>query len=246
MKKIVTYLILPVFIGFLLFLFGFSSDRNMAKKIKNIEVEFEAGDNHFLTHKLVNKLLIQTNNSVKNQLKSSVDLHRIESVVSSNPFVEKASVSLTLEGVLKTYIKQRKPLARIISGQEVYYVDKFGFKMPLSTNFSARVPLVMGVNSPEEIEELTKLVIAISKDDFLNKEIIGVQKTKMNEYIFKVRSGAYVIDFGNFSDVAIKFGKLKAFYNKALLDNSIKKYKKINVKYHNQVVCEKYNQDGKQ
>lgn len=238
-KKLATYLVLPVLIGFLLFLFGFSSDRNMRKKVKNIEVEFEAENNHFLTHESVNKLLIQSGDSVQNRLKSSVDLHRMESVVSSSPFVEKSSVSLTLEGVLKAHIKQRKPLVRIISKKGVYYVDKFGVKMPLSANFSARVPLVTGVNSSEEIEELTKLVLAISKEDFLRKEIIGIQRTAKNEYVFKVRSGDYVIDFGDFSKVAIKFVKLKAFYNKTLSNNSIKKYKRINVKYHKQVVCEK-------
>lgn len=246
MKKLTTYLVFTIMIGFLLFLYGFSSNRNMSKKVKNIEVEFEAGDNHFLTHKSVNKLLIQSGKTVQNQLKSSVDLHLLEATVLSNPFVEKSNVYLTLDGVLKTQIKQRKPLARVISTQETYYVDKFGAKMPLSANFSARVPLVSGIKSSEEIEELTQLVTVIAKDEFLKKEIVGIEKTETNEYTFKVRSGNYLIDFGNFSEVTVKFGKLKAFYNKMLLDNSIKKYKRINIKYHNQVVCEKRNQDGKQ
>lgn len=245
-KKIATYSVLPILVGFVFFLYGFSSDRNKRKKVKAIQVQFEEGDNHFLTHESVNKLLIQNNDSVKNQPKSSVDLHCLEEVVSSNPYVEKANVFLTLQGVLKTQVKQRKPIARIVSNTESFYVDAFGVKIPLSTNFSARVPLVQGVKSNEDIKELTQLVMFISKNDFLKKEIIGIQKNKFNEYAFKVRSGEYVIDFGKFKNIGVKFKKLKAFYNVSLADGTIKNYKNISIKYHNQVVCTKQEKDGKQ
>lgn len=239
MKKLVPYTIFPLLLGFVLFLYGFSSNRNERKKIKNIVVEFQAGDNHFLTHKAVNKLLIQNEKPVKNLLKSSVDLYLMEQNVLRNPFVDKASVSLSLDGVLKVKVKQRKPIARIISEQGNYYVDKYGNKVPLSTNFSARVPLVLGVKSDTAIKELAQLIKFILEDDFLKKEIVGIHKSKNNEYTFVVRSGDYKIDFGKIKDVEVKFKKIKAFYNKALFDNSIKKYTKINVKYHNQVVCTK-------
>lgn len=245
-KKVLTYLLFPLLIGLLLFLYGFSIHRNLQKKVKEIEVQFDAGMNPFLTHESVNKLLIQNNAPVKNQPKSVIDLHELEKIVSENPYVEKASVFITPEGFLKTHIKQREPLARIITSKEVYYIDKYGIKMPLSANYSSRVPLVLGVESVEEIKEITQLVTLFSKDEFLKKEIVGVQKLRNNEYVFDVRSGDYKINFGKFSQVDEKVKKIKAFYNKALLDNTIHNYKTINVKYHNQVVCTKQNQDGKQ
>jgi len=61
-----------------------------------------------------------------------------------------------------------------------------------------------------------------------------------------VRSGKHKIHFGKYASVDEKIKKIKAFYNKAVADNSIKEYKTINVKYRNQVVCTKQNQDGKQ
>ena len=45
--------------------------------------------------------------------------------------------------------------------------------MPLSANYSARVPLVSGVKSAEEINELIRLIEVIAKDDFFVKEIIN-------------------------------------------------------------------------
>ncbi len=246
MKKIVPYISLVVLVVALLFLYGFTSDRNDAKKVKNTIVEFEAGDNNFLTHKAVDKLLIQSREFVKNQPKRIVDLHFLETNVSANPYVEKATVFLTIDGMLKTIIKQRKPIVRVVDKNTSYYVDKYGVKMPLSANFSARVPLASGVGNAEEIKELIQLITTISKDDFFTKEIIAVERNAQNEYVFTVRTGSYKIIFGKLKNVKVKFKKLKAFYNKALIDGSIKKYKEINVKYHNQVVCTKQNQDGKQ
>ncbi|MCF2875338.1 MULTISPECIES: cell division protein FtsQ/DivIB [unclassified Tenacibaculum] len=246
MKKVITYLSFFLLLMFFGFLYGFTTGKNGSKKVKNTVVEFEAGDNNFLTHSIVDKLLIQNKEFVKNQPKRVVDLHFLETNVLANPYVEKATVFLTVDGVLKTVIKQRKPIARIVDKGKSFYVDKFGVKIPMSTNFSARVPLVSGVRESEDIKELIALIKAIESNDFFSKEIIAIQKNAQKEYVFTVRSGDYKILFGKLEDVDIKFKKLMAFYNKALVDKTIKKYKIINVKYHNQVVCTKQNQDGKQ
>lgn len=246
MKKVITYLSFFFLLMFFGFLYGFTTTKNGGKKVQNTVVEFEAGDNNFLTHSIVDKLLIQNKEFVKNQPKRVVDLHFLETNVLANPYVEKANVFLTVDGVLKTVIKQRKPIARIIGKSKSYYVDKFGVKIPLSSNFSARVPLVSGIGESEDIKELITLIKAIERNGFLTKEIIAIQKNAQKEYVFTVRSGNYKVLFGKLKDVDIKFKKLMAFYNKALVDKTIKKYKTINVKYHNQVVCTKQNQDGKQ
>ncbi|MCT4699830.1 cell division protein FtsQ/DivIB [Tenacibaculum haliotis] len=244
MRKVTTYLSFFVLLVFLGFLYGFAAGKNGIKKVENTVVEFEAGDNNFLTHSMVDKLLIQNKIFVKNQPKRVVDLHLLETNVSKNPYVEKAAVFLTINGVLKTLIKQRKPIARIVNKSDSYYIDKFGVEIPLSANFSARVPLVSGINNAKDIKELISLIKTIGAHDFLNKEIIAIQKNVREEYEFTVRSGEYKIVFGKLVNVNVKFKKLIAFYNKALIDKTIKNYKTINVKYHNQVVCTKQKQDG--
>ena len=244
LKKTATYLSFFLLLMFLGFLYSFTTDKNGLKVVKNTVVEFEEGDNNFLTHSMVDKLLIQNKKFVKNQPKRVVDLHLLETNVSANSYVEKAAVFLTINGVLKTLIKQRKPIARIVNKSASFYVDKSGSKIPLSSNFSARVPLVSGVEKPEEIAALVKLIKVIGKNDFFSKEIIAIQKDASNEYVFTVRSGKYKIIFGKLKNVNVKFKKLTAFYNKALIDKTIKNYKTINVKYHNQVVCTKQKQDG--
>ena len=238
-KKLSKYLLFFVMVVALAFLFSFSSKKNENRKVTESIVEFKDGDNNFLTHAMVNKLLIQNRDSIKNQAKSVINLYSLENKVSQNPYVEKASVFLTIDGQLKTVIKQRSPIARIVYKGNSYYVDKEGVKVPLSKNYSSRVLLVSGVKNDEGINEVLPLVHTILKDKFLQKEIVGIQKKRTNEYQFSVRSGNYKIDFGQLTKMDVKFKKLKAFYNKTFEDKTIRNYKTINVKYHNQVVCTK-------
>ena len=230
---------LLILLGILLFLYGFSSARNGVKKVKEPIIEFNEGGNEFLTHEMVNKLLIQNQATVKNQAKSVIDLQGLEKSILSNPYIETATVFLTVDGLLSAVVKQREPIFRVNSNSMSYYVDVHGVKVPLSTNFSARVPLVTGKIKEIDLAELTSLIKKINADDFFKKEIIGIDKKSNGEYVFSTRSGSYKIEFGSLKDITTKFKKMKAFYNKALVDKTIHQYKTINLKYHNQVVCAK-------
>lgn len=239
MKKAITYLFSLILIVSLALLYSFSAVKNSSKKIKKIEIEFSEGNNDFLTQKMVNKLLIQSGQELQNQPKSVIDLQELEKSVLFNPYIETATVFYTIDGVLKTEVKQRTPIARINTANSSYYIDKYGVKIPLSDNYSARVLLITGNINEENLQEFTPFVKVILADDFLKKEIIGIHKTQKNEFVLSVRSGQYKIEFGSLEKTNVKFKKLKAFYNKAFVDKTINQYKTINLKYHNQVVCAK-------
>ena len=159
MKKVLTYLFSVVLIGSLAFLYSFSSIKNSNKKITKVAIEFVEGDNNFLTQQMVNKLLIQNNRKVKNQPKSTLDLQGLEHNILSNPYIESATVFYTIDGVLKTIVKQRTPIARINTNNSSYYVDKQGVEVPLSTSYSARVILVTGAINKDNLKEITDFVM---------------------------------------------------------------------------------------
>ncbi len=239
MRKYIKYGGLLFLLIEIVLLYGFSSHRNGRKKVTDINIKFQREGKGFLTHKMVNKLLIQNQKSIKNQAKRVIDLQRLEQNMLNNPYVEKATVFLTVDGRLQTNIKQREPIARIVTSPKVYYIDNQGVRIPLSDNYSARVPLISGVTTKNDIQQITELLHIILKNDFLRKEIVGIRKSAKEEFIFDVRSGNYKIEFGKMKDATIKFKKLIALYNKTFEDKTIKIYKKINLKYHNQVVCTK-------
>ena len=239
LKKILKYVFLPILLGVMGFLYGFSNHRNSQQIINESIVKFNSKEPYFLTQPIVNKLLIQNNAGVQKQAKSVIDLYKLEEQVLENPYVEKVSLFITIDGKLNTVIKQRKPIARILNGNSSYYIDSQAVKVPISENYSARVPVINGVSNENETSKLIILLNKIVDDNFLSKEIIGIESQAQNEYIFTVRSGDYRINFGNLTEIESKIKKLKAFYSKVCLDSTIHKYRTINIKYHNQVVGEK-------
>jgi cell division protein FtsQ len=238
-KRSLKYLFFIGFIGVLTFLYGFTSERNSQKKVAEVRVSFQEEKSNFLTHTMVNKLLIQNNKTVINRPKSVIDLYSLEKKVSENPYVENAAVFLTIGGVLKSKIKQRSPVARIIGGKVSYYIDKEGVKVPLSDHYSARVLLISGIDEAADIRMVLPLVLAILEDDFLQKEVVGIVKSDLDSFQFSVRSGDYKVDFGTLERMKTKFSMLKAFYNATFKSKTIQDYKRITLKYHNQVVCTK-------
>ena len=238
-KNLLKYLVFLLLTASLGFLYSFSSGRNLQKKVTDVKIEFSGENTNFLTISMVDKLLIQNTKTVRNLRKSVIDLYGLEDQVNKHPYVAESSVFLDINGTIKTIVKQRAPIARVLHDDTSYYIDKQGVKIPLSPVHSARVLLISGVDKSEDLKEIVALVTTILDDDFLKKEIVGIHKLDNDEYQFSVRSGNYKIDFGQLVNIDIKFKKLKAFYNKAFLDKTIHEYKTINVKFHNQVVCTK-------
>ena len=226
-------------LALVVFLYGFSTNKNRSEVVREIVIEFEEGNNLFMNYQIVNKLLIQNGKTVKNQAKSVIDLHLLEANVLSHPMVEDAAIFLTVDGLLKAKIKQRTPIARILSSTKSYYIDKQAKVMPLSENHSARVLLVSGDIKEVDIPKIHMLVTAILKDEFLKKQLISIQKMSNNEFVLNTRVGDQKILLGKVEDLNQKFKNLESFFKKTMTDKTIDNYTSINLKYNNQVVCTK-------
>lgn len=226
-------------IAVVLFLYGFSNYKNQDKKVTSIDIKFEKGDNLFMTHEMVNKLLIQNGVPVKNKAKSLIDLNSLEEQVLLHPMVESARTFLTVDGQLETRVMQRTPIGRISSNSESYYIDRLGDRMPLSENYSARVPIITGDFDGESLKDLYELLLFIRADSFLEKQIVGVHKVNNENFNLMTRVGKHEINIGKVDNLQSKFKNLKAFYNSTMKNETINNYSLINLKYNNQVVCTK-------
>jgi cell division protein FtsQ len=238
MKKYIIYIKAILFIGVVAFLFGFAIHRNELKKVSDIDVNFTNGDNLFITYETVNKLLIQNYGELRSQPKENIILRSLEKTLKSNDMIEDADVFLTIDGELGASIKQRTPIARVNDEAVAYYIDVKGDRMPLSENYSARVPLLSGVKE-NDIKDVYELALLIYSDSFLQKQIIGIEQSSKKEFVLKTRIGNQQIKLGSIDNVKSKIKKLKAFYNKVLKDKTLDKYQIINLIFANQVVCTK-------
>ncbi|MBN2639569.1 MAG: hypothetical protein JXR65_10850 [Bacteroidales bacterium] len=199
--------------------------------------------------------LIHSNDSVTGKQVKSISTRRIERTILSNPYVLSADAYFTLSGNLVINVLEKKPLFRIINNSNKdCYVGDNGSLFPLSNNYVARVMLVngfissslkIGSNLNDSIYNKTmlpgifQLAKQISADPFLKANISQIFVNSKGEIDLIPEVGNQVIRFGKPDQIADKLENLKAFYQQALVKEGWNKYKEINLKYTNQVVCTK-------
>lgn len=222
----------------LIFLYAFSGNRNATRVIENPDVKFLDADLNFITRTMVNKLLIQNNDSVTNIRKDQLDLDVLEERLRANEMIQDAEVYLSVNGTLGAKIKQRTPIARIAK-KDSYYIDSEGKAMPLSAVSAARVPFVEGKVDKKELKNIYVLATYIANDDFLKKNVITIVQNENKTFNLKLRQNDFVVLFGNIENIEKKVNNLKAFYKKATKDKMLNNYAKVDLKFTNQVVCTK-------
>ncbi|WP_166920391.1 cell division protein FtsQ/DivIB [Flavobacterium poyangense] len=230
---------LILILGLVLFLYSFAQHRNENRNLKKSTVVFVGENTLFIRPEAVNKLLIENKKDASSIRKDEVDLNKIEKNLDAQDMIEKSDVFVSIDGVLKAVVKQKTPIARIYDGERSFYIDYEGNKMPLSDNFTAHVPLVSGAINEKNNEDLATLFRTIYDDAFLKKNIIAIQIMPNGSLKMFNRNYNYFIDFGRTMNVDKKFRNYKAFFQKAVLDSSLYKYKKIDLRFTEQVVCTK-------
>lgn len=239
MKRLILYIQVLLFIAGIVFLYAFALHKNQRKSIGKIEVEFVENQPTFLSVEIVNKLLIQSETNLLNKPKTLINLHQVEQEVRKNKMVENAELFITPNGELKANITQRVPVARLSNGAKVYYLDRQGLVMPLSANYSTRVPLVTGVLNSEMEKEVFFLIQKLDENEFYEKQIIGIHRKINGDYLLSTRIGRHKVLLGSLDNVDNKLKKLQVFYKKEWGSENLKKYKLINLKFNHQVVCSK-------
>jgi cell division protein FtsQ len=196
---------------------------------------------------------------------SSINLRDIEKKVYQHVAVKRAEAYTTLDGGLFIEIKQRKPILRVFNAKgDSYYLDEEGGYMPLSENFTAYTLLASGnIKEPFELSrslsldnvkdtfskpcdkiiyDLFSLAKFIDANEFWSSQITQVIVNEKAEFELIPRVGKQIILFGDISEMEYKFRKLKSLYY-VFNQKGWNIYSKINLKYHNQIICTKGNKN---
>ena len=229
--KILLMLILIFSIG----VFYASNMKNNSRIINKIHVKITPNSSYFISadsiQNSINKYILTS--------KDSISLSRIEQEIDKNTYIEKSQVYMKIGQELNVDIKQKEPIARVITSDSVFYLDKNSNFMSLSKLKSSNVPVVFGFNENSDLKYLTEILLMIKNDNFLNKIISRIFIKDDQKIDLKMRGNSTIIEFGNNKRLINKIQNLKAFYNRTISKNEIDKYKKINLRFENQVVVVK-------
>lgn len=243
---------------------AFVSKKEKQVKLENLNISIlNPGENQFIDEEDVRIFFNERKDLMVNTEVKNIDINRLEKILNAHPAVEKADLSMEVNGDVKIEVTQRTPLVRVINMDgESYYIDTRSELMPLSDKYTARVLVVSGyiaepyarryTFSVKEIEEnetykevsvlddIYKMADYIVKDSVLNSLIHQMNINEKKEFELLPAIGDHKIIFGAAEDIEEKFEKLKVFYKEGLnKTDNWNKYTTVNLKYKNQVVCTK-------
>ena len=234
MKFRVLKLLIMLFL--ITFLMAFSIVRNGDREIDFSNINYLDSKFKFISVESVDKMLKQSDSISLKLVKRDLNLGVIEKLINKNSFISSADVSLELNGELGIRIVEKEPVFRVLNDD--YYIDLSGSIMPLSENYSERIPLILSEVDSTELKSLGMLGNYFKNDIFFSNHITGLEIID-NEFLFHVNNFKYLIKMKDLSDFKSRFNNYKVFYKTVINDSILVKLKSINLNFKNQVIVQK-------
>jgi len=231
-------------------LFSFIEVKKQEVKCTNVKILIPGVDN-FIEREEIDAILKESQGELVGRKLEDINTHDIEKTMQANPYIAFAKVYADMDGVINIQIKQRQPVLRVINaGGQDYYIDREGLKMPMSPNFTANVLVATGeilegfggrvdtLITPL-LADLYKTALFMKQDTLWDAQFEQIFVNSKKDIELIPRVGKQRIILGNADSLAIKMDNLLAFYKQAMPEVGWDAYKTINIKYVNQIVCEK-------
>lgn len=229
---------------------GFVSMRQKAKTCKKVSVKIDNEyNNYFISDLEVRNLMTRDGaRKIEGTDAEGIDLKNLEMRIKAHKFVKQAQVYRDLEGNINVTVKQNRPIARLLHANTDAYIDQEGNILPLSDRFTARVlPITKSVLAPAFTKEFFQdsagrafldLIEFIQQDEFWKAQIAQMHIDARGKVVFLPQIGDQNIEFGKPEEIPAKFRKLLIFYQKVLPVVGWDRYKRVNVEFNNQIICE--------
>ena len=231
-------------------LLSFINVKKQSVKCTEVKILIPGADN-FIEREEVDQILREDQGVLVGRKLEQINIHQIEQKLRANPYIGFAKVYADMDGVLRIEIKQRQPILRVlnITGQD-FYIDNDGLKMPISPNFTANVLVATGniqevfgsrvdTLRTQMARDLYKTAQYIKKDTLWDNQIEQIIVDGKNDIELIPRVGNQRIILGSADSMDKKMKNLLVFYKKAMPQVGWETYRTINIKYTNQIVCEK-------
>lgn len=231
-------------------LLSFINVKKQTVKCTDVKILIPGADN-FIEREEIDAILKEDQGILLGRNLENINIHKIEKKLQSNPYIGFAKVYVDMDGVLHIEVKQRQPILRILNenGQD-FYIDNDGLKMPISSNFTANVLVATGhitevfgsrvdTLHTQLARDLYKTAQYIKQDTLWDAQIEQIVVDQKNDIELIPRVGNQRIVLGNADSLEKKMKNLLLFYKKAMPQVGWDTYKTINIKYTNQIVCEK-------
>lgn len=270
MRRLLNILIISLLASGAIFLFVFANIKQKEIICSKFDIRIEYnGAQELITKSVVRDLVTREGIKVKGQTISSIPIKRLQKVISSYPYVKKATVSVSVNGEVTANILQRDPLLRIIDKDlNQCLLDHDGYLMPINIEFPVRLVVANGnipdiktakqyaVNErrklkhhrslqeeknilPPVLSNIHRIALELKEDTLTTALVEQIYVNEDSEIELIPKLGEQTIVVGDTMLLDEKFNNLRLFYENSMRSLAWNNYKVINLKYKNQVVCSK-------
>lgn len=212
----------------------------------NIEIS-DVKNNLFADKNDIAGMLTHMSPAIKGKPIKEFDLQQMEKTLENNLWIKDAELFFDNNEILHVKVKEREPVARIFTTTgKSFYIDKDWMRLPLSTKFSARVPVF--TNCPldktkwnaadsvvlNQVQSITDFLV---NNSFWMAQIEQVDYTDKKQFELYPKIGEHKIVLGDGDNLDAKFKKLFTFYKEVLAKTGWNTYSVINVQYKGQIVA---------
>jgi cell division protein FtsQ len=234
----------------LITLMSFIEIKKSSLKCKDVKVLLP-GKFNFIERDEVDRILMQSAGAMVGTDLDEINIHKLENDLKANPFIEFAKVYADMTGIIYVQIRQREPVIRVVNMANLhFYIDANGNKIPLSDNYTAKVLVASGfieedfngrvdTLKTQMARDLYRTALYIKGDTLWDNQIEQLFVDLKGDIEMVPRVGSQKIILGSADSLQTKFKNLLVFYKKAIPKVGWDTYKTINLKYVNQIVCEK-------
>ena len=252
LKKILVTIAWSGIVLGLMVVMGFVNHTRKQTKCSGININMDYSDGlFFIDEDDVRNHIYNVHGDLIGEAIQGINIGNLENELAKMNAVKTAEVYTDLKGNLSIEITQRKPIVRAFTEDgKSGYIDESGEWMNLSKKFTARVIVINGslpkwddsmsaTEKDSQWNALYYLTQNIRSDAFLNAQFEQIYVKKDGDIVLIPRVGKHSILLGNTDDLNKKFEKLKLFYKDGIAKVDWNKYKQIDLRYKDQVVCTK-------
>ncbi|MDP6908235.1 MAG: hypothetical protein QF371_01955, partial [Flavobacteriales bacterium] len=145
-KKILNISVLVLAVAGLLVSLAFSARESDKIPCTDIHVQVDhSNGNFFVTNDDVKEMIWSKGDSLIGSPLQSIPIAVYERHITADPSIKRAEVYTQHTGTFAVRVYQREPILRVLTSDgESFYLDKEGSVMPISENYTARVPVASG------------------------------------------------------------------------------------------------------
>jgi len=260
MKKVINITIWVTLSAAILVVLGFAVTDKKKSICKEVRITLANNKNPgFIGEKEIYQLILKHHDSLVGMYLDSINTRQIRETLLKNPYIKNAEITKTLLGTLRVKVERFEPMVRIVNeAEEYFYISREGVILPASKFYFPRLLTATGfiktsqskaheaaidlpvqqLGKPGELASIRHLALKLEQHPNLKNHIQQIYFNQNGDIELVPSTGGYVIILGDVYDLELKLRNLLALYHTGYQNDS-QKFRSINLKYTNQVVCKK-------